>query len=170
MKEFSHPDQGEKKPTDLNKAIQTTLTVARNEYKYVADLVTDLANDLPAVPCIVGEFNQVILNLTVNAAHAISDMVAGKGGRGTITVSTRLDGNHVEVRIRDTGTGIPVTARAKIFDPFFTTKGVGKGTGQGLYIALTVIEKKHGGSLTFETETGVGTTFILRLPLSARSA
>jgi PAS domain S-box-containing protein len=170
MKEFSHPDQGEKKPSDLNKAIKTTLTVARNEYKYVADLVTDLADDLPTVPCIVGEFSQVVLNLVVNAAHAISDVVAGHGGRGTITVSTRLEVDHVAVRIRDTGTGIPASAQAKIFDPFFTTKGVGKGTGQGLYIAHTVVAKKHGGSLTFETEAGVGTTFIIRLPLHARSA
>ena len=167
MKEFSHPDQGEKKPTDLNKAITTTLTVARNEYKYVADLVTDLAADLPAVPCIVGEFNQVILNLIVNGAHAIGDVVATQGGKGTLTVSTRLDGGHVEVRIRDTGTGIPEAARGRIFEPFFTTKAVGRGTGQGLYIAQTVVAKKHGGTLTFETALGQGTTFIIRLPLEA---
>ena len=166
MKEFSHPDQGEMKPTDLNKAITTTLTVARNEYKYVADLVTEFDPALPAVPCIVGEFNQVILNLIVNAAHAISDFIATTGGMGTLTISTKHDGDHVEVRIRDTGTGIPEAARAKIFDPFFTTKAVGKGTGQGLCIAQTVIVKKHGGTLTFETELGKGTTFIIRLPLT----
>ena len=165
MKEFSHPDQGEKKPTDLNKAILTTLTVARNEYKYVADLVTDFAADLPAVPCIVGEFNQVVLNLVVNAAHAISDVIAKSGGKGVLTITTQLAGAHIEVRIRDTGTGIPVAARVKIFDPFFTTKAVGKGTGQGLYIAHSVIAKKHGGTLTFETEIGQGTTFCIRLPL-----
>ena len=170
MKEFSHPDQGEKKPVDLNKAIATTLIVARNEYKYVADLVTEFAGDLPVIPCIVGEFNQVVLNLVINAAHAISDVIAKAGGKGTITVTTRRDGDQVEVRIRDTGTGIPEAARGKIFDPFFTTKGVGKGTGQGLYIARTVIAKKHGGTLTFETEIGKGTTFIIRLPLTARSA
>jgi signal transduction histidine kinase/HAMP domain-containing protein len=167
MKEFSHPDQGEKKPTDLGKTITTTLTVARNEYKYVADLVTEFATDLPPVPCIAGEFNQVILNLVVNAAHAIGDVTAKQGGKGVITVSTRRDGDHAEVRIRDTGTGIPEAARAKIFDPFFTTKAVGKGTGQGLYIAHTVIVKKHGGTLAFETEIGKGTTFVIRLPLQA---
>lgn len=167
MKEFSHPDAGEKKPTDLNKAIHTTLIVARNEYKYVADLVTDLAADLPLVPCIVGEFNQVILNLVVNAAHAIGDVVAKSSGKGTITISTRPAKEHVEIRICDTGTGIPLSAQSKIFDPFFTTKGVGKGTGQGLYIAHTVIAKKHGGSLTFETEINKGTTFIICLPLLA---
>ncbi len=164
MKEFSHPDQGEMKPTDLNKAITTTLTVARNEYKYVAELVTDFDPALPAIPCIVGEFNQVVLNLIVNAAHAIGDVIATTGGMGTLTISTKDVGDYVEVRIRDTGTGIPESARTKIFDPFFTTKGVGKGTGQGLYIAQTVITKKHGGTLTFETELGKGTTFIIRLP------
>ncbi len=170
MKEFAHPDQGERKPTDLNQVITTTLTVARNEYKYVADLITDFASDLPPVPCLAGEFNQVVINLLVNAAHAIGDVVAKaggvSGGKGTITVSTRRDGDHVEVRIRDTGTGIPEAARAKIFDPFFTTKAVGKGTGQGLHIAHTVVVKKHGGTLTFETELGKGTTFIIRLPIT----
>ena len=166
MKEFSHPDQGEKKPTDLNKAITTTLIVARNEYKYVADLITEFDPELPAVPCIVGEFNQVVLNLIVNAAHAIGDVIATAGGKGVLTVSTKVDGDYVEVRIRDSGTGIPKSARAKIFDPFFTTKAVGKGTGQGLYIAHTVVAKKHGGTLTFETEIGKGTTFIIRLPIT----
>ena len=178
MKEFSHPDQGEKKSVDLNKAITTTLIVARNEYKYVADLVTEFADDLPTVPCIVGEFNQVVLNLVVNAAHAISDVIAKSSdqssgqlsGKGTITVTTRRMEDHAEIRIRDSGTGIPESARGKIFDPFFTTKRVGKGTGQGLYIAHAVVVKKHGGTLTFETEIGKGTTFIIRLPLSARSA
>jgi PAS domain S-box-containing protein len=174
MKEFSHPDQGEKKSVDINKTITTTLIVARNEYKYVADLVTEFADDLPAIPCIVGEFNQVVLNLVVNAAHAIGDVVAKSGapsgGKGTITITTRRTDDHAEIRIRDSGTGIPESARKKIFDPFFTTKGVGKGTGQGLYIAHTVVVKKHGGTLTFETEMGVGTTFIIRLPLTARSA
>ena len=174
MKEFSHPDQGEKKSVDLNKAITTTLIVARNEYKYVADLVTEFADHLPPVPCIVGEFNQVVLNLIVNAAHAIADVIAkaggNSGGKGTITVTTRRTDDHAEIRIRDSGTGIPESARGKIFDPFFTTKGVGKGTGQGLYIAHAVVVKKHGGTLTFETELGKGTTFIIRLPLTARSA
>ena len=166
MKEFSHPDGGGRKAIDLNRSIVTTLTVARNEYKYVADLVTDLAEDLPPVPCFVGEFNQVVLNLVINAAHAIGDVVAQSGNKGIITVSSRLAGESVEIRISDTGTGIPEAARARIFDPFFTTKSVGKGTGQGLFIARTVIVKKHHGSLDFETEIGRGTTFIIRLPLT----
>lgn len=170
MKEFSHPDQGEKIPTDLNKTISTTIIVARNEYKYVADLATEFGADLPLVPCITGEFNQVILNLVVNAAHAIGDVVKKTGGKGTITITTRLAGEDVEIRISDTGTGIPESARGKVFDPFFTTKAVGKGTGQGLYIAHTVVVMKHGGTITFESKVGTGTTFIIRLPLKARSA
>jgi PAS domain S-box-containing protein len=163
MKEFSHPDEGEKKPIDLNRTLTTTLTVARNEYKYLADVVTDFAADLPAVPCNAGELNQVFLNLIVNAAHAIEDVEHGRG-LGTITIRTRRDGMHAEVRISDTGTGIPEMIRGKIFDPFFTTKGVGKGTGQGLFLAHTIVTKKHGGTIGFETEMGKGTTFIIRLP------
>lgn len=167
MKEFAHPDQGQRTLTDLNKAIQSTITVARNEWKYVADVAVDLEPGLPLVPCYVGEFNQVILNLIVNATHAIVDRRTS--GKGTITVTTRSRPSSVEVRIQDTGTGIPADIRDKIFDPFFTTKEVGKGTGQGLAIARSVIVKKHGGSLTFETELGVGTTFVVSLPTDADS-
>ena len=165
MKEFSHPGTVEKKPIDLNHAIESTITVARNEWKYVAEVVTDLDPTLPPVPCLPGEFNQVILNLLINAAHAIEAAIEPESGRtGRITVSTRLVREEVEVRITDTGTGIPETAQKKIFDPFFTTKEVGKGTGQGLAIAHDVIVNKHGGRLTFETMVGTGTTFIIQLP------
>ncbi|MDP3071015.1 MAG: ATP-binding protein [Opitutaceae bacterium] len=166
MKEFSHPGTAEKTPIDLNHAIDSTLTVATTEWKYVADLVTEFDASLPPVSCLPGEFNQVILNLVVNACHAITDVVgAGGTSKGTITISTRRDGEWVEVRVRDSGTGIPEPARARIFDPFFTTKGVGKGTGQGLAIAHAVIVEKHGGTIHFETEMGQGTTFIIRIPL-----
>lgn len=166
MKEFSHPGTADKTQVDLNHCIESTLTVARNEWKYVADLVTDFDADLPPVTCLPGEFNQVILNLVVNAAHAIGDTLKpGETRKGTITVSTRRDGDWVEVRVGDTGTGIPDHARGKIFDPFFTTKGVGKGTGQGLAIARSVIVDKHGGTIGFETAVGQGTVFIIRLPL-----
>ncbi len=167
MKDFSHPGTGEKTPIDLNKAVQTTLTVAHNEWKYVAKIATDFEQDLPQVPCLPGELNQVILNLVVNAAHAIGDVVGACGakGQGVITASTRRCGDWAEIRIRDTGTGIPEKIRSKIFDPFFTTKAVGKGTGQGLAIAHAVIVDQHQGQLTFETEMGVGSTFIIRLPL-----
>jgi len=168
MKEFSHPGGKDKTPSNLNKAIESTVTVAHNEWNYVADMKLDLEPNLPLVPCYLGEFNQCILNLIVNAAHAIADVVrAQPGSKGLITVRTRRDNAQVEVRVTDTGTGIPEAARPKIFEPFFTTKGVGKGTGQGLSIIYTNIVKKLGGTVNFETETGKGTSFILRLPMPA---
>ena len=169
MKEFAHPDQAEKTSADLNQAIKSTLIVAHNEYKYVAELDTDFG-ELPPVPCYLGEINQVVLNLLVNAAHAISDVVKDSGTMGKLTVRTRLDANEVEIAIGDTGTGIPEATREKVFDPFFTTKEVGKGTGQGLAIAHSVIVKKHQGTLRFETECGKGTTFFIRLPIGEPAA
>ena len=166
MKEFSHPGTKEKVSVDLNKAIENTITVARNEWKYVAQMVTDLAPDLPLVPCVPGALNQVILNILVNAAHALGDGGGDAREKGTITVSTRQVGDGVEIRIADTGPGIPAAIRDKIFDPFFTTKDVGKGTGQGLAMAHTVVVEQHGGQCTCETAEGEGTTFIIRLPLT----
>ena len=165
MKEFSHPGTGEKTSMDLNHAIESTLTVCASEWKYVAEVVTEFDASLPTVPCLPGEFNQVILNIVVNACHAIADVVP-KGGKGKITVNTRRLQDWAEIRIRDTGGGIPEKIRNRIFDPFFTTKGVGKGTGQGLAIARSVVVDKHRGTLTFETGLGVGTAFIIRLPLT----
>ncbi len=165
MKEFSHPGTKEKTPVDLNHAIQSTLTVAANEWKYVAEVETEFDPSLPLVSCLPGELNQVILNLIVNAAHAIADVVGKAGsGKGKIRLQTRNCLDWIEIRIQDTGTGIPEKLRARIFDPFFTTKEIGKGTGQGLSIARSVIVDKHGGSIHFETEEGKGTTFIVRLP------
>jgi two-component system, NtrC family, sensor kinase len=129
-----------------------------------------LDRQLPLVPCFISEFNQAILNLVVNAAHAIGDAIREHPGKkGAITVSTRLDGDFAEVRVSDTGTGIPEEHRQKIFEPFFTTKDVGKGTGQGLTVVYGCIVKKHGGTVTFETEMGKGTTFIVRLPLGSKA-
>jgi two-component system, NtrC family, sensor kinase len=165
MKEFSHPGTKEKVPLDLNHAIQSTITVARHEWKYVADIETLFDPSLPLVSCQPGEFNQVILILIVNAAQAIAEACAKEGAAmGKITVRTQKLEEWVEIRIQDTGTGIPERVRSRIFDPFFTTKEIGKGTGQGLAIARSVIVDKHGGSIAFETEEGQGTTFILRLP------
>jgi signal transduction histidine kinase len=166
MKEFAHPDQAQKTFADLNHAIRSTLVIAHNEYKYVADIDTQFG-DLPLVQCHLGEINQVILNLLVNASHAIADATKEGSGRGKLTVSTRLDGDAVEISIADTGTGIPEEIRDRIFDPFFTTKEVGKGTGQGLALAHSAIVVKHGGTLRFETECGKGTTFFIRLPVNA---
>jgi PAS domain S-box-containing protein len=165
MKEFSHVDRSnEKAPGDINRALESTLVVARNELKYVADVETNFG-ELPPVLCHLGDLNQVFLNLLVNAAHAIEDIVKRTNSKGKIGVSTRRDGDWVEVSITDSGTGIPEEARDKIFDPFFTTKRVGKGTGQGLALARAIVVEKHGGTLTFVTEIGKGTTFFVRLPL-----
>ena len=167
MKEFSHPGTKEKVPVDINQAIQSTITVARNEWKYVADIQTDFDATIPPVPCLAGEFNQAILNLIVNAANAVADIVGDRSEeKGTITVSTGRVDHWVEIRISDTGAGIPELIGPKIFDPFFTTKEIGKGTGQGLAIAQAVIVKKHNGTIRFETEVGKGTTFIVRLPIA----
>jgi signal transduction histidine kinase len=167
MKEFSHPGPAEMKAIDINHAIGSTVTVSRNEWKYVAEVVLNLDPDLPAVRCLPGEFNQVMLNLIVNSAHAIADLPCNGNGevKGTVTVSTRRDRDWVEIRVSDTGVGIPEAVRPRIFTPFFTTKEVGKGTGQGLAIAHSAVVKRHGGTISFETEENKGTTFIVRLPI-----
>lgn len=168
MKEFAHPDTGEHIAADLNRALATTITVACNEYKYVATVGTDFA-ELPFVTCNIGELNQVFLNLIVNAAHAIQD--AGRDvGTGRIGVSTCVRGEFVDVTVSDNGCGIPQENLDKIFDPFFTTKEVGRGTGQGLAIARSIVVDKHGGSMNVYTRTGVGTRFVVTLPLSRQGA
>ena len=166
MKQFCHPGIEEKQFADINKAIENVITVARNEWKYIADVITDFDTTLPPVPCRPGEINQVILNLIINAVHAIESVIEqGKNGKGSIKVSTSHDDSWVEIRVSDSGTGIPEKFRPRIFDPFFTTKEVGKGTGQGLAISYSLIVNNHGGTLGFETEEGKGTTMIVRLPL-----
>jgi PAS domain S-box-containing protein len=164
MKDFSHPAV-DRTPIDINRAIASTITVATNEWKYVAEVKTEFDLDLPSVPVMPGMFNQVILNLIVNAAHAIADAAKAAAHKGTITVSTRQVQRWAEVRVSDTGCGIPEAIRDRIFDPFFTTKPVGKGTGQGLAIAHDAIINKHRGAISVESAVGEGTTFIVRLPL-----
>ncbi len=164
MKEFAHPDSKEMASVDLNRAIESTLTIARNEYKYVAEVEKDFG-DLPPVLCYAGEINQAILNIIINAAHAIGDVVQGSCQKGQIYVRTRQEGENVTITISDTGAGIPEQIREKIFDPFFTTKEVGKGTGQGLSIARAVIIDKHKGHISLESEVGKGTTFFIQLPI-----
>jgi PAS domain S-box-containing protein len=167
MKEFSHPGSEEPMPIDLNRALESTITVATNEWKYVANLVMDFDEQLPPVPARAGELNQAFLNLIVNAAHAIGDVVERDGtGKGVITIGTRAVDGWAEIRVEDTGTGIPPAIRERIFDPFFTTKPPGKGSGQGLPICHSVIVDRHGGTITFEPGVGGGTVFIVRLPLT----
>lgn len=161
MKEFSHPGSPDLSPTDINKAIQTTITVAKNEWKYVAKMETDFDESLTFVPCLVSEFNQVILNMIVNARDAIEDTKT----EGLITITTSQTEGWAVIRLSDTGTGMPDEVKRRIFDPFYTTKEVGKGTGQGLAIAHDVIVNKHHGELTVESSPGKGTTFEMKLPL-----
>ncbi|HEY6123411.1 MAG TPA: ATP-binding protein [Steroidobacteraceae bacterium] len=165
MTEFAHPDSRTKSDVDLNRAIRTTLNMARNEYKTVAELETDFG-DIPPVHCHAGDINQVVLNLLLNAAHAIGDVVEGSSAKGRIVVRTRAIGGYVEISITDTGDGIPEDVRGRIFEPFVTTKEVGRGTGQGLALSRGIVVEKLKGSLHFETETGKGTTFFIRLPVA----
>ncbi len=167
MKDFSHPGSEERIRVNLNRALENTLTVCKNEWKYVADLTTDFSEELPQIDCLPGELNQVFLNLVVNAAHAIESKINPKRAteRGTLKVATKSIERWAVVEITDTGGGIPEAIQSRIFDPFFTTKAVGKGSGQGLAICYNVIVEKHQGRLFFTTEPGVGTTFHIWLPL-----
>ncbi|HYJ40643.1 MAG TPA: ATP-binding protein [Steroidobacteraceae bacterium] len=164
MKVFSHADQREMSEVDLNCSISSTLVVARSEYRDVADVETDFG-EIPRVTCHGGQINQVVLNLVVNAAHAIGDQIKKGGTRGRISIRTHEENGRVVISIADTGGGIPEAIRAHIFDPFFTTKEVGRGTGQGLSVSRNVVIKGHGGELDFITEPGKGTTFFVRLPI-----
>ncbi len=166
MKEFSHPDMTGKRQFDLNQGIASTITIARNEWKYVAEMTTDYDPALPPVLCYPGDINQVVLNLIVNAAWAIRDRPE-RPGMGRITVRTSRRGEYAEIAVGDTGAGIPEEIQGRIFEPFFTTREVGSGTGQGLALAHSVIVRKHGGKIWFETEPGRGTTFFIQLPIGA---
>jgi len=166
MKDFSHPGSEEFAPTDLGQLVATSVTISRNEHKYVADVEVEVGPGVDAVPCREGPLKQVVLNLLVNAAHAVKDKVADRGGRGRLAVRVHRVGQAVRVEVADDGTGIPEEARDKVFDLFFTTKEVGKGTGQGLALAHRVVVDDHHGRIGFDTEIGVGTTFWFELPMS----
>jgi len=171
LKAFSHPGGGERTHVDLKECIESTVTVARNEWKYVAEVGIDVAPEVPLIEGYPGELNQVFLNLIVNAAQAIGeqpDAAANRSGR--IRVTVRRDGEQVELRFADNGPGIPLKAQPHVFEPFFTTKPIGKGTGQGLALARSVVVGKHGGTIRFDSVPGHGTTFILRLPITASAS
>jgi PAS domain S-box-containing protein len=170
MKEFSHPGSKDQESADINQAIQNTITVASNEWKYVADVETELADNLPPVTCFVQELNQVVLNLIVNAAHAI-EQANGEGAsdKGMITISTRDLGKEVEIKVSDTGCGVPDDIKDRIFDPFFTTKAVGKGTGQGLSMAFRTIVEQHDGKLWVDSAKGEGSSFNIVLPYKPKN-
>ncbi|HSY25063.1 MAG TPA: ATP-binding protein [Polyangiaceae bacterium] len=164
MKAFAHADRGPRTPIDINAALTSTLTVARHEIKHVAETVTSFA-ELPPVLCHPGDLNQVFLNLFVNAAHAIGQVVGGSNQLGRITVTTRREGDDVIISVADTGGGIPEEVRGHLFEPFFTTKTVGQGSGQGLALARAIVVEKHRGAITIDTAVGEGTTFHVRLPI-----
>jgi two-component system, NtrC family, sensor kinase len=167
MKELSDTSS-EMTLVDLNAAITTTLTLAVPEYKYVAEVVTELG-ELPLVTCVGSDVQQAILNIVINAAHAIAEVVRGSDTKGRITVRTSLDGAYAVIAIRDTGCGIPENIRGSIFDPFFTTKDIGRGTGQGLSVAWATIVDRHAGEIAVASEVGVGSTFTIRLPIATGS-
>lgn len=172
MKEFSHPGSKQKEIADINKIINTTVTVARNEWKYVSEVTTVLDPDVPLIKCLTDEVGQVFLNILVNAAQAIGEKL-GKtptGGKGKITITTKHDDSFITIFIEDNGPGIPASIVNKVFDPFFTTKEVGKGTGQGLAIAHDVIKEKHGGFISVESKSGVGSRFIIKLPIQEQQS
>jgi signal transduction histidine kinase len=168
LKDFSRPDSDIFGPVDLNGAIENTLAVTRSEWAEIAEIVLDLDTSLPEVPALPGPLKQGLLNIVVNAAQAVADNPESDGGR--ITVATSVVGDHAEIRVSDTGCGISSEITDRVFDPFFTTRDVGAGTGQGLSIAHSVIVDRHGGALSFTSEVGVGTTFVIRLPLERQEA
>ncbi|GFM34672.1 sensor histidine kinase [Desulfovibrio subterraneus] len=166
MKRFAHSGPQGMVGTDLNAALLTTVQVAKNEWKYVADVKTDFDPGLPPVECIPGEVNQVFLNILINAAHAVKDVVGESGSKGSITISTRRDEGRVIIAFSDSGGGIPDSIRDKIFDQFFTTKDPGRGTGQGLAIVHNIVVKNHNGEIKVDSTVGKGTTFTIILPLT----
>ncbi len=162
LKAFAHPVDGAYTSTDVNAAIADAVIVARGEYKHCAEVMLDFG-DVPPIVCDAGALNQVLLNLIVNATHAIEEGKAG--AMGMITIQTRQERDVVCISVSDDGCGIPEAVRPRLFEPFFTTKPVGKGTGQGLALVHTIVEKQHGGQISFDSQVGVGTTFHIRFPL-----
>lgn len=167
MKNFAYSSGKQKAQSNINQGIDVTVTISKNEWKYVADLITELDNELPPVYCSLDEINQVILNMIINAAHAIAEKKSiTKEFEGTIKIRTYKDSTNAYIEINDNGAGIPADKINRIFDPFYTTKEVGKGTGQGLTIAHDIIVNKHHGAIDVESETGIGTKFIISLPIN----
>ncbi|RMF42297.1 MAG: hybrid sensor histidine kinase/response regulator [Planctomycetota bacterium] len=165
MKQFSHPGKAAMESVNLNELVVAACTVTRNRWKYVAELKTDLDAELGLCQCNVGEVNQVLLNLIVNACDAMAEKHENDDQQlGQLILRTRDEGAYVRLEVADTGTGIPAQIRERIFDPFFTTKDVGKGTGQGLSICYNVVVNSHNGSISVDSAEGHGTTFVVRLP------
>ncbi len=170
MRDFSHIDERRMAPSDVNKAIKSTLIIVHHQLKYLAEVETDLDPDLPMVMCCIDDLNQVFINLLINAAHAVGDVVGEHGTqKGIIRVATRRDDASIVITIADTGAGIPEEVQKRMFEPFFTTKGHDKGTGQGLLYVKTIVVDKHHGTLTWDSKPGRGTTFIVRIPIEQKT-
>ncbi len=168
LRDFSHPGAGAKIHFNLNDVVRNMVLVGRSEWKYVAEIELDLDENLPLLPCLPGPLSQAILNIIVNAAHAVSEGADRRIGAGLIRITTRACGQLLELKVSDNGTGIPEAIRDRIFDPYFTTKPLGKGSGQGLAIAYAAVVNQHGGTIEVESTVGAGTTFIIKLPLCER--
>ncbi|MFT5924521.1 MAG: two-component system NtrC family sensor kinase [Paraglaciecola sp.] len=167
MKSFSHPNQGEMSLVDITEAIESTKTVSRSEWRYIAELATNYSKNLPKINCLRDEFNQVILNFIVNAAHAIEEKYGQKSATmGCINIDVYQQHNNIKIMIKDDGIGMSTEVKDRVFDPFFTTKVVGKGTGQGLSLAYLVIVEKHKGTIEVKSELNVGTTFTISIPIT----
>ena len=163
MRTFSHPGKNEKSDDDINEIINKAMIVSRNEWKYHSTIETNFQLDR-LVPIYKDKLSQVILNLIVNAAHAIQDRKVEE--MGLIKITTReLENNIAEIRVEDNGVGIPEEIKNKVYEPFFTTKEIGKGTGQGLAVIYNIVVKNHDGNIEFESEVGKGTTFIITIPI-----
>jgi signal transduction histidine kinase len=165
MRYFSHPGDENKASVDLNAAVENTVTVTKNEWKYASEMVLDLDPDLPKIKGLPADISQAVLNLVVNAAHAVSERFAGTEDKGVIMLKTYAEDGNAVIEITDNGGGIPKNIQSRVFDPFYTTKAVGKGTGQGLAIVHSVVVEKHGGVVDLQSEPGQGATFTIRLPI-----
>ena len=168
MRCFSHPGSASAQKVDVIKLIENALSISKNEYKYFANVTTEFYEESLCVECQAGEITQVLLNLIVNAVHSIQDALNCLKTIGTIAIKAEMKDDFVHISIKDNGKGIPKQIQGKVFDLFFTTKELGKGSGQGLAIAYDIVVKKHCGTITFETEEGKGTTFLIRLPVKDR--
>jgi len=167
MKEFAHPGGADKGLMNINRILENVITISRNEWKYAAIIKTELEESLPQVVGYANEISQVLLNMIINSAQALNEKYdGGNAGKGIISISTLSTAQEIEIHIHDTGTGVPEHLRSKLYDPFFTTKDVGKGTGQGLYLAHDIIVNKHGGNIELNSLEGEFTEFVIHLPMN----
>lgn len=166
MRDFSHAGPKEKVAADLHKLINSSLTISRNAWKYIAEIEKDFDDTIPPIVCLASDLGQVFVNIIINAAHALEEKFDQSDSlQGKIIIKTINKGSNIEIVFSDNGSGMSKKVQKRIFDPFFTTKDVGKGTGQGLAIAYDIIVDKHNGSINVESEKNIGTTLTIILPI-----